>query len=86
MTRGLLPRRVRAVFDPVRRDDLIPQAEALMGRECVWQFAWVIEETELGGFYAGQRAFMLIEPRSAPFLWVPESDLRATETEPQRSR
>lgn len=80
MSHAAEPTRVRAVFDPARRDDLIPEAQALIGRVCDWRYLWVVEETELGGAYSGERAYAPDEDTSpTPYLVVPESDLRVIE-------
>lgn len=71
--------KVRAIFQPVRTDDLIPSALPLIGKEGVFMASYILDE----GPYVGQFA-MGIEDRTGEWsrfmaAWVPESDLKILE-------
>ncbi len=62
--------KIYAIFKPVREDDLRPGVAAWIGRACIWQAYWEIEN----GPYKGQWA-MVPDAPYAPFGWVPSGDL-----------
>lgn len=58
----------RAIFKPIRTDDLQNNADLAIGREIEVTFAWVIENGE----YEGQNAYI----STGEFIgWLPECDL-----------
>lgn len=65
--------KITAVFSPRRTDDLIPAAEAWIGRKAVWEAYFVIEK----GPYKGEWAMVLegTDRLEAPFAYVPLGDL-----------
>lgn len=70
---------VDATLRPKRVDDLKPGMHAWIGRRCLWEVQWMIDEED-GGDYVGQYAMMPIrEPgclhREFPYIWVPLCDL-----------
>ena len=68
---------LRARFQPLRTDDLKPEAAWWIGRESTWRAAWIIDR---GYAYAGQWAFFpspeddLAAGENA-IGWVPGCDL-----------
>lgn len=58
-------------FLPVRRDDLRPGAESLIGTVMTFQAAWIIED----GPYEGHWAMQVLDSGPLPFYWVPDVDL-----------
>lgn len=70
---------IDAIFNPKRTDDLKPGMDKWIGRRCLWEAQWLIEEED-GGDYIGQWAMMpIIKPgRKHPdfkYVWVPLCDL-----------
>ena len=70
---------VDATFKPKRTDDLKPRVNEWIGRRCIWEALWMIDEDD-GGSYVGQWAMMpIIKPHKRhpdfPYLWVPLCDL-----------
>ena len=67
----------RAIFEPRRRDDLVPGGDGLIGQACEWVAGWILED----GNYAGEWAMIYALPAQydLPFAWVPSGDLRFLE-------
>ena len=62
---------MRCIFNPVRTDDLIPDALEAIGKEFYMMASWIIEE----GCYKGQWAMMPESEEGRLFGWVPEQDI-----------
>lgn len=62
----------RAVFQPVKTNDLKPGMSEFIGREGIFEALWIIEEGEK---YAGQWAMNLPREWGAPFTWCPQEDI-----------
>lgn len=60
-----------AVYQPIRTDDLKPEAVPFIGDRLEWQAVWIIDR---GEEYAGQWACAVRSP-GPKFVWVPECDL-----------
>jgi len=68
--------KIEATFTPIRRDNLRPDAERMIGKRLRLQAAWVVEE----GPYAWQWAFTQADFDPTCFIgWVPECDLSEIE-------
>lgn len=82
--------KVRAVFKPLRTDDLRPGMEAWVGHEDIWECNGMADPE---GKYAGQAAFqvatsvqlerhqqgVLPQQIMPPCTWIPECDLQILE-------
>ena len=65
----------RAIFEPVRIDDLRPSARQCIGQEWTFSYGWTMDEDDP---YPGEVAYLVERdwPEEAG-IWVPERDLRS---------
>lgn len=70
--------RVRAVFSPLRTDDLKPETFGYIGQTFDWEALWIIENGDYDGQFAmGFDRAILNHPYT--FNWVPQCDLNILE-------